>query len=76
MSETKTVSDTAAKAGLSYRQLTGALMVFLSAVCFSSKAVIVKLAYQYPVEAVSLLTLRMFFSVPVFVLTAYFSRKP
>lgn len=78
MSETKTASSTEVKvqAGLAFRQVTGAAMVFLSAVCFSSKAVIVKLAYQYSVEAVSLLTLRMFFSVPVFVLTAYWSRKP
>jgi drug/metabolite transporter (DMT)-like permease len=55
----------------------GALLVFLSAVCFSSKAVIVKLAYQYHVDSVSLLTLRMAFSVPVFLVTGYFSKaKP
>jgi len=47
-------------------------MVLLSAVCFSSKAVIVKLSYQYHVNTVSLLTLRMAFSVLVFLLTGFF----
>jgi drug/metabolite transporter (DMT)-like permease len=76
MTETKTASRTeTTRQGINFRQLTGALLVFLSAVCFSSKAVIVKLAYHYPIDPVSLLTLRMFFSVPVFVLTGYFSRK-
>jgi drug/metabolite transporter (DMT)-like permease len=77
MTETNPFSTPATKEKpkLNLRQVTGALMVFLSAVCFSSKAVIVKLAYQYPVDAVSLLTLRMFFAVPVFVLTGYFSQK-
>ena len=59
------------------QQVVGALLVFLSAVCFSSKAVIVKLAYQYHVDSVSLLTLRMAFSVPVFLVTGYLSKaKP
>lgn len=57
------------------KQVIGALLVFLSAVCFSSKAVIVKLAYQYHVDSVSLLTLRMFFSVPVFMVVGYFSKS-
>lgn len=69
------MSETNGHVGIKIRQITGALMVFLSAVCFSSKAVIVKLAYHYQVDAVSLLTLRMFFAVPVFVLVGYFSSK-
>jgi len=60
--------------GINMRQVVGALLVFLSAVCFSSKAVIVKLAYQYHVDSVSLLTLRMAFSVPVFLITAFLSK--
>jgi len=56
------------------RQVVGALLVFLSAVCFSSKAVIVKLAYQYHVDSVSLLTLRMIFSVPVFLVMSFLSK--
>lgn len=62
------------QSGIHFRQIIGAVMVLLSAVCFSSKAVIVKLAYQYHVDSVSLLTLRMFFSVPVFLVTAYLSK--
>ncbi|WP_026462322.1 DMT family transporter [Adhaeribacter aquaticus] len=67
------IADTAAK--INMRQVLGAFMVFLSAVCFSSKAVIVKLAYQYHVDTISLLTLRMAFSVPVFVVTGFFSKS-
>ncbi|MGV3503048.1 MAG: DMT family transporter [Adhaeribacter sp.] len=77
MTEIKAIpnTETPGAAKINFRQVMGALLIFLSAVCFSSKAVIVKLAYHYPVDAVSLLTLRMFFSVPVFVLTGYFSRR-
>ena len=57
------------------KQFAGAIIVFLSAVCFSSKAVIVKLAYLHPVDTVSLLALRMVFSVPFFILIGTFTRK-
>jgi len=61
--------------GVNMRQVVGALLVFLSAVCFSSKAIMVKLAYRYHVDSVSLLTLRMAFSVPVFLIVGYLSKK-
>ncbi len=64
-----------AKPKVDSQQLAGALVVFLGAVCFSSKAVIVKLAYQYAIDSVSLLALRMLFSLPFFILIAFFSRK-
>jgi drug/metabolite transporter (DMT)-like permease len=54
--------------------LLGILLVALAAVGFSAKAVIVKLAYAYPVDAVTLLALRMMFSAPFFVLMALWSR--
>lgn len=57
------------------KQFVGVLLVFLSAVCFSSKAVIVKLAYQYQVDSISLLALRMVFSLPFFILIGAFTRK-
>jgi drug/metabolite transporter (DMT)-like permease len=47
--------------------LIGAAMVLLSAIAFSSKAIIVKLAYVYPVNAATLIALRMAFSIPFFV---------
>ncbi len=64
-----------AKPKVDSQQLAGALVVFLGAVCFSSKAVIVKLAYQYAIDSVSLLALRMLFSLPFFIFIAFFSRK-
>jgi len=44
----------------------GIVFALLAAVGFSSKAILVKLAYQSQVDAVTLLALRMLFSVPVF----------
>ncbi len=47
-------------------QLLAGLLVLIGAICLSAKAVIIKLAYQYGVESVSLLTLRMLFSLPFY----------
>lgn len=46
-------------------------MVVLSAICFSTKAIFAKLAYRYGADASTVLTLRMVFSAPFFVLAAY-----
>lgn len=54
---------------------TGALLVLLAAVGFSAKAVIIKIAYAYGVDAGTLLALRMLFSAPFFVLMAWWSRE-
>ncbi len=49
----------------------GIVMCLLGAVCFSTKAVFVKIAYRdTPVDAVSLLALRMIFSLPFFLISA------
>jgi hypothetical protein len=45
-------------------RIAGAVLVFLSAVAFSAKAVIIKLAFLGPVDPITLLTLRMIFSFP------------
>jgi drug/metabolite transporter (DMT)-like permease len=47
-------------------QLLGSLLVFIGAICFSIKAIIIKIAYDFPVDPLSLLTLRMVFSLPFF----------
>lgn len=52
--------------------LIGYGLAALAAVCFSAKAIFVKLAYTEPVDAVTLLTLRMAFSAPFFLLVALF----
>src|SRR6056297_572535 len=46
----------------------GAALVFIGAIFFSSKAVMVKLAYQYDVDSISLLTLRFSFALPIYLL--------
>jgi len=45
----------------------GVVFALLAAIGFSGKAILVKLAYLSPVDAVTLLALRMLFSVPVFI---------
>jgi drug/metabolite transporter (DMT)-like permease len=58
-------------------RLTGALLVACGAVAFSGKGVIIKLAYRYGVDAVTLLALRMLFSAPLFVILGWWaSRAP
>lgn len=51
--------------------VSGILFALLGAICFSTKAVFVKLAYRdTEVDAISLLALRMIFSLPFFVISA------
>jgi drug/metabolite transporter (DMT)-like permease len=47
----------------------------LGIVLFSSKAVMVKLAYGYQVDAISILLLRMLFSFPFYIVIAYLYRN-
>lgn len=56
-------------------RIAGAVLVFLSAVAFSAKAVIIKLAFLGPVDPITLLTLRMIFSFPFFLILAVISSK-
>lgn len=47
----------------------GILFVLIGAVCFSAKAIFIKLAYAlYDIEDLTLLTLRFGFSLPLFIL--------
>ncbi|MEK6782775.1 MAG: DMT family transporter [Bacteroidota bacterium] len=49
----------------------GVIICLLGAVCFSTKAIFVKLAYRdTQIDAVSLLALRMIFSLPFFLISA------
>ncbi len=50
--------------------LIGMALALSAALFFSIKAIFVKLAYQYGVDAITLLTLRMAFALPVFVVVA------
>ncbi len=52
-----------------------AILVFTGAVLFSSKAILIKLAYRYEVDGVSLLALRMIFALPIYLAIAYWASK-
>jgi drug/metabolite transporter (DMT)-like permease len=55
--------------------LVGILLGVLGIVLFSSKAVLVKLIYRYNVDAISALLLRMLFSLPFYIVIAYYFRN-
>lgn len=54
----------------------GIACTLIGAVGFSGKTVIVKLAYRYGVDTMTLLALRMLFSLPFFLLMAWWAGMP
>ena len=50
-------------------------MAALGAICFSGKAIIVKLAYRYGVDAVTLIMYRMLFALPIFAAMAWWASR-
>ena len=56
-------------------RIMGIVLVLIGAILFSTKAVFVKLAYQYEVATLSLLSLRMGFAFPFFLLMGIFYTK-
>lgn len=59
----------------SKRHTVGWLMALLGAIAFSGKAIIVKLAYRYGVDAVTLIMYRMLFALPMFVGMAWWASR-
>lgn len=59
----------------SRQKLAGSFFAFAAAIGFSAKAVMVKLAYVDAVDAITLLALRMAFSVPFFLAAAVLSGR-
>ena len=53
----------------------GMLLALLGSIAFSAKAIIVKLAYRYGVDAVTLIMYRMLFALPLFVLLAWWAGR-
>ena len=47
----------------------------LGAIAFSGKAIIVKLAYRYGVDAVTLIMYRMLFALPLFAIMAWWAGR-
>ena len=56
-------------------RLVGALLVALGAVAFSGKGVIIKLAYRYGVDPITLLAFRMLFSAPLFLVLGWWASR-
>ncbi len=54
------------------RESKGLLLMLLGTICFSAKAVLVKLAYGYDIDAVTLMTLRMGISLPFYIVIGFF----
>ena len=54
---------------------TGLLLALAGAITFSGKAIIVKLSYRYGVDAVSVIMVRMLWSLPMFMLLAWFASR-
>jgi len=53
----------------------GLLLATLGAIAFSGKAIIVKLAYRHGVDAVTLITYRMLFALPLFLALAWWAGR-
>ena len=57
------------------KQYLGIFLGICSAACFSTKAIMVKYAYMYGADTVFILFLRLFFSLPVYIILAYIYSK-
>jgi drug/metabolite transporter (DMT)-like permease len=55
--------------------VSGLVFAAIGAIAFSGKAIIVKLAYRYGVDAVTLIMYRMLFALPLFALIAWWSGR-
>jgi len=55
--------------------VTGLLLAIAGSVLFSAKAIVVKLAYRYGVDATTLIALRMVFSMPFFIVAYIWSSR-
>lgn len=56
-------------------QLVGLAMAVLGSMAFSGKAIIVKLAYRYGVDSVTLIMYRMLFALPFFLAMAWWASR-
>jgi drug/metabolite transporter (DMT)-like permease len=61
--------------GLAHARAAGLTLALLGSIAFSGKAIIVKLAYRYGVDAVTLIMLRMLFALPLFVALAWWAGR-
>ena len=57
------------------RFATGLSLAVVGSIAFSGKAIIVKLAYRYGVDAVTLIMYRMLFALPIFAVMAWWASR-
>ncbi|TFZ07374.1 DMT family transporter [Ramlibacter henchirensis] len=72
---TNTGLESPASAASAPRLLPGLAFAVAGAITFSGKAIIVKLAYRYGVDAVTLIMLRMLFALPFFAAMAWWASR-
>jgi len=53
----------------------GIVLAFTGAIAFSGKAIIVKLAYRYGVDAVTVIMYRMLFALPIFIAMSWWAGR-
>ena len=75
MSSTVTSAAAGAAAARDRAVWPGLLLASTGAIAFSGKAIIVKLAYRYGVDAVTLIMYRMLFALPLFMLLAWWAGR-
>ncbi len=63
------------KAGARRLFLTGLAMALAGSVLFSAKAIVVKLLYRHQVDPMTVLALRMLFSLPFFIIIALYQMR-
>jgi drug/metabolite transporter (DMT)-like permease len=74
-SSSSTTAAPVAAALPSKRMGPGLALAVLGAIAFSGKAIIVKLAYRYGVDAVTLIMYRMLFALPIFAVMAWWASR-
>jgi drug/metabolite transporter (DMT)-like permease len=57
------------------RFAAGLILAIVGSIAFSGKAIIVKLAYRYGVDAVTLIMYRMLFALPIFAVMAWWASR-
>lgn len=57
------------------REIWAVFLILCGSISFSAKAVLVKLAYHYEVDTVSLMALRMGFALPFFIVIAWYANR-
>lgn len=69
------LQQSSSSSSLKKEKWVGLVLAGIGAVAFSGKAIVVKLAYQYQVDAITLLMYRMLFALPLFIVLLLWAIK-